>query len=349
MRQHVGRLLALLCLASTALGAGCAARSAAPPAATAAEPAAASAAAGPTEPPRRSAIVAYPSPSLSYFPLWVAWKEGLFAAEGLDLDFTQLQSNLMISAMLAGEVDYGTSFSSIVRAAATGADVRAILATVDRPQHSFVLGPSVTSPEQLRGKRIGINSLGGAQEYEAYEVLARYGLGRSDTTMAALGSDTARLQAMQAGAIDAAVIGMPFDLVAEDQGLRVLVRLADILALTHAGVGTSTAKLRDAPDEVRRFLRASLRGVDLTKGDKAVALRHMEDWLDMTPEMASRAYDAAVPTWSETGIAPEAGLQLDLAEVKAQSGASEDIPVSRVVDYTLLREAAHDLERPVPP
>jgi hypothetical protein len=69
----------------------------------------------------------------------------------------------------------------------------------------------------------------------------------------------------------------------------------------------------------------------------------------MTPAMASRAYDAAVPTWSDTGIAPESGLQLDLAEVKAQSGASEDIPISRVVDYTLLREATRDLAQGATP
>jgi NitT/TauT family transport system substrate-binding protein len=290
-------------------------------------------------------VVAYPSPSLSYFPIWVGWKEGLFAAEGLDLEFTGLQSNLMISAILAGEVDYGTSFSSIVRAAATGADVRAILATVDRPQHAFILGPSVAGAEQLKGKRIGVNGLGGAQEYEAYEVLARYGLGRADATISGIGSDSARLQALHAGAIDAAVISMPFDLLAEDQGMRVLVRLADVIELTHAGVGTSTAKLRDAPDEVRRFLRASLRGVELTKREKAIAVRHMVEWLEMTPEMAGRAYDAAVSTWSDTGVAPESGLQLDLAEVKAQAGTTEDIPLARVVDYTLLREATRDLGR----
>ena len=181
--------------------------------------------------------------------------------------------------------------------------------------------PGVSSPEQLRGDRIGINGLGGAQEYEAYEVLARYGIGRGDTTISGIGSDAARLQAMQAGAIDAAVIGMPFDLLAEDQGMRVLVRLADLIALTH-GVGTGTAKLQAAPDEVRRFLRASdLRSVQLTKRDKPTALRHMIEWLEMTPDVASRAYDAAVPTWSDTGVAPEAGLRLDLAEVGAEQPA----------------------------
>jgi ABC-type nitrate/sulfonate/bicarbonate transport system substrate-binding protein len=345
MLQCGGRLALRLALIVGALASACAAPPPAAPQAAGAEAAARGGSTAIAEPARRAAVVAYPSPSLSYFPIWVGWKEGLFAAEGLDLEFTGLQSNLMISAILAGEVDYGTSFSSIVRAAATGADVRAILATVDRPQHSFIVGPSITSPEQLKGKRIGVNGLGGAQEFEAYEVLARYGLGRADATISGIGSDAARLQAMQAGAIEGAVISMPYDLLAEDQGMRVLVRLADIIELTHAGVGTSTAKLRDAPDEVRRFLRASLRGVDLTKRDKAVAVRHMAEWLEMTPEMASRAYDGAVATWSDTGVAPESGLQLDLAEVKAQAGTTEDIPLARVVDYTLLREATRDLGR----
>jgi ABC-type nitrate/sulfonate/bicarbonate transport system substrate-binding protein len=345
LAQRPFRYVVLLALALSGLGAACTPRGpAAEPAATPiAQPAAAAA------PAPRTVRVAYPTPSLSYFPLYVGWKEGLFADEGLSLEFTQLQSNLMISAMLAGEVDYGTSFSSIVRAAATGADVRAILATVDRPQHSFVMAPSVASPEQLRGKRIGINGLGGAQEYEAYQVLARYGLGRGDAAFAGLGTDASRLQALQAGAIDAAVIGMPFDLVAEEEGFRVLVRLSDLIQLTHAGVGTTTAKLRDAPDEVRRFLRASLRSVPRTKQDKALAVRYMADWLDMSPELAGRAYDDALSTWSDTGIAPEAGLQIDLEEVKAQTDSREDIPLGRVVDYAPLREAARDLGLALPP
>ena len=343
MDQRAVHRVVLLALALSGLGAACAPRGpASEPAATpVAQPAAA--------PVPRTVRVAYPTPSLSYFPLYVGWKEGLFADEGLSLEFTQLQSNLMISAMLAGEVDYGTSFSSIVRAAATGADVRAILATVDRPQHSFTLGPSVASPEELRGKRIGINGLGGAQEYEAYQVLTRYGLERGDVTLAGLGTDASRLQALQAGAIDAAVIGMPFDLIAEEEGFRVLVRLSDLIQLTHAGVGTTTAKLRDAPDEVRRFLRASLRSVPRTKQDKALAVRYMADWLDMSPEVAGRAFDEAVGTWSDSGIAPEAGLQIDLEEVKAQTGSGEDIPVGRVIDYAPLREAARDLSLPLPP
>ena len=69
----------------------------------------------------------------------------------------------------------------------------------------------------------------------------------------------------------------------------------------------------------------------------------------MSPELAGRAFDDAVSTWSDSGIAPEAGLQIDLEEVKAQSGSREDIPLGRVVDYAPLREAARDLSLPLPP
>jgi NitT/TauT family transport system substrate-binding protein len=352
--HHLPALAVLWGLLASVLTAACAqpAAPAAYPAAEAAPSPAAPARAPVTPSPapqvRYAARIAYPSPSLSYFPIYVGWREGLFAEEGVDLEWIGLQSNLMISALVSGEVDYGTSFSSIVRAAATGVDVRAILATVDRPQHTFVVSPEIVSGEQLRGKRIAINSLGGAQEYEAYQVLARYGLGRADATLTGIPSEATRLQALIAGAVDAAVMNSPYDLQAEDNGFRVLVRLADIIELTHAGVGTSTAKLRAAPDEVKRFLKASLRSVELSKRNKALVVGYIQDWMEMPSDLANRAYDVALPTWSSTGVAPEAGLQLDLAEVKAQTGSSDDIPISRVVDYTLLREASRELGRPLP-
>jgi NitT/TauT family transport system substrate-binding protein len=324
--------------------------SAAPPAAApAAVSASAPVATAPAERPRHDVRIGYPSPSPGVLPIYVAWREGIFAEDGLDPELSSLQTNLIISGLLAGEIDYGTSFSSVVHAAATGADVRAIFAIVARPQHSFVVRPEITSGEQLAGKRIAVTSLRGAGAFEAQQVLARFGLARGDATLLAIPGDASRLQAMVAGALDAAVLTMPFDLQGEQEGLRILVRLADIMELTHAGVGTTVAKLRGAPDEVKRFVKGSLRGIDLIKRDKAIAVRHLSEWLDMPPELASRAYDAAMATWSDTGMASEAGLQLDLAEIKAELGTDEDIPIARVVDYTPLREAARELGRPVPP
>jgi hypothetical protein len=48
-------------------------------------------------------------------------------------------------------------------------------------------------------------------------------------------------------------------------------------------------------------------------------------------------------------MASEAARQLDIAEIKAELGIQEDIPIARVVDYAPLREAARELGRPVPP
>src|SRR5437016_1820177 len=87
MGQRRERRAVLVVLVAGLLVLACAPPRAAPAPAAASGPAAGAATAPAPEAPRRSARVAYPSPSLSYFPLFFGWKEGLFAAEGLDLEF----------------------------------------------------------------------------------------------------------------------------------------------------------------------------------------------------------------------------------------------------------------------
>jgi ABC-type nitrate/sulfonate/bicarbonate transport system substrate-binding protein len=219
----------------------------------------------------------------------MAWREGIFAEEGIDPELTSLQTTLIISGLLAGEIDYGTSFSSIVHAAGRSGDLcdrGSAAALVCRAPGDHERGAAYREADRrdVAARRRGVPGAASARPL------------RPDARRHHPG-DASRLQAMVAGALDAAVLTMPFDLQGEQEWLKVLVRLADIMELTHAGVGTTTARLRDAPDEVKRFVKSSLCGIDLIKRDKAVAVRHLSEWLSMPPDLASRAYDAAMATW----------------------------------------------------
>ncbi len=97
--------------------------------------------------------IAYPTPSLSYFPIIVGWKAGFFQEQGLESEFIQLKTDLSIAGLIAGQVDYATPFSSIVRAAVQGVQVRAIMGLVDTAQHVLVVNPKVKSVKIPKGAR----------------------------------------------------------------------------------------------------------------------------------------------------------------------------------------------------
>jgi ABC-type nitrate/sulfonate/bicarbonate transport system substrate-binding protein len=106
------------------------------------------------------------------------------------------------------------------------------------------------------------------------------------------------------------------------------------------------AKLRDNPDQARRFLRAMIRGLyyAVDHPDEAVALIQKEWNLDR--ETAQTAYDAAMPTYNSRG---EVSDELVAASIKR---AQQDAKISQsnfapkdFVDWTIVRGILRETKR----
>ena len=55
----------------------------------------------------------------------------------------------------------------------------------------------------------------------------------------------------------------------------------------------------------------------------------------MEATIAEQSYDRAVPAWTDNGISPEKGILLNIDLAKQAAGVKQDVPMSRVVDWSL--------------
>ena len=105
--------------------------------------------------------IAYSAISGAQLPLWVAQDKGLFKRQGVDTDLLYVGGgSVVVQAMLGGEVQFTRAAApGIVQASLRGADLVMIANTVNTLVYSVMTRPDIKSPEDLRGKVLGVQGL----------------------------------------------------------------------------------------------------------------------------------------------------------------------------------------------
>lgn len=284
-------------------------------------------------------IIGTPSRGLFEFPLVVAMRKGFFKDQGLDASRVQMQPTLGVKALLAGDVDYLLAWGSVVRAAVTGAPMKVVAAMASKPLHVFVVRGEIKSGKDLKGRTIGVDSVAGSVDYLARVTLRHFGLDPDkDVNIIVTGESPLRLAAVKAGSIDATAIDVAFAVKAEEEGMRRLLNLADIVDLPLSGVGVTDRKIHSGRDQVKRVIRATLQGTRFMKENRAETLQMMADYLRITPSQAAKSYDAAIGSFAADGFVSDKGLLLDIQLTKERLKMTKEVPLSRVADWSLLKE-----------
>jgi ABC-type nitrate/sulfonate/bicarbonate transport system substrate-binding protein len=120
--------------------------------------------------------------------------------------------------------------------------------------------------------------------------------------------------------------------------MKRMLNLADLIDLPLSGIGVTDKKLETEREQVKKVIRATLRGTRFMKQNRAETLTMMTDYLRITPAQAAQAYDASINSFTEDGFVSEKGLLLDVQLTKERLKLAKDIPLSQVVDWSLLKE-----------
>jgi NitT/TauT family transport system substrate-binding protein len=290
--------------------------------------------------------IAYPSTSFTTVPIVAAIKHGHFQQEGIRAELIFMRPNISVTALVNGQVEFATVHGSVVRAAARGLPVKSLMVIADRPAYFLVTKAMVKSIPALKGKTIGIASLGGSVHLMTKELFAQSGLDPDrDVTMIVTGDHNTSILAMQAGNVDAIVIAVPWQTVAAKAGFHNLTYLGDALRLPMAGLGAADESMKKRPDLLKRAVKSTLRAIDFVRdrSNKREVLALMGDWFKISDDLAQNAYDQMVQAYPANGMVSDQALEKDL-EVARQTGAIKGrVPLSRVVDFQFVREARQEL------
>jgi ABC-type nitrate/sulfonate/bicarbonate transport system substrate-binding protein len=152
-----------------------------------------------------------------------------------------------------------------------------------------------------------------------------------------------RLSALLAGRLDAAILPPPFNFEAEGKGFVRLTAAADVFESSVSGLGLHVDTVRDKTRQVKKMVRALLKAQTFIKNNKDESVRIIADWLKLDPNVARASYDIYVRGMSVNGLVPDRVLEADIERARKDQQVKEAVPINRVVDFGILREALVEL------
>jgi NitT/TauT family transport system substrate-binding protein len=221
--------------------------------------------------------IAYSAISGVQLPLWIAQDKGLFKRQSLDTDLLYIGGgSVVVQAMLGGEVQFTRAAApGIVQASLRGADLVMIANTVNTLVYSVMTRPDVKTPEDLRGKVLGVTRLGGATDYVVGLLTKKWGFQRGkDYKVFQTGGMPQLLTALKNGVVDAGIISPPSNLQGLKIGLKELIDVSDLgIVFVNSPLSTTRSFIKNHRDIVLRMLRAYCEGIQQARSDKESAIK----------------------------------------------------------------------------
>lgn len=292
-------------------------------------------------------IQAIPTKSFGFLPLFVAQERGFYHAEGLEVLAPVMKMPPSVAALISGEVNFAAA-DSAMRAALTSTPVKAIVFYYDRPTMLFLGRPEIRAVRDLQGKNIAILSYGSAVDFATRQILRAHGLADKDYTLIPMGPEPQRMLGLAKGLVHASLFNPDGAAIAETQveGLKILASFGDLQRTPFSGFAASARFVSANPETVKRFLRATVRAIVLTRDQPHIAARVAEKALGLEGKVALSAVWSIVGAISvkDPGGFTEAGMRAWIADNATNAGRKiDEVKISEVADLRLLREVQQEL------
>jgi NitT/TauT family transport system substrate-binding protein len=243
-------------------------------------------------------------PNIQYAPFYAAVEKGYFRDAGIEIEFDYKFETDGVALVGAGELPFAVvSGEQVLLARAQGLPVTYVAAWYQEYPVSVVAKSEaeVLVPQDLKGKKIGLPGLFGANYIGLRALLNAGKLTEDDVTLDAIGFNQVELVA---GGQQDVIVGYaanePIQLRA--QGIAVTeVRVADYAQLASNGILASEEVIAEDPELVRSFVEAFLKGLKDTIEDPDEAFMLSESYIpnfaDLDAIVQKKVLATSVEQW----------------------------------------------------
>jgi NitT/TauT family transport system substrate-binding protein len=269
---------------------------------------------------------------------------GLFKKHGLDVEIIYIPGgSTVVQAMIAGEVQFGRgSATEVVSSHLAGFPLKVLAALINKFVYSFVTPPSITKPQDLKGKAVAVSRFGSGSDFITRMALKSWGLEPiKDVTILQIGNSPERLAAIASGKVHGSILSLSQTPRAKKLGLRVLADLSQIDAEYPQGVLYAPVSLIEKrPDLVQNFLKAFVEAIRQFKTNKPVAFNIISKSSGLKDKSDIEEYhtlltknfllDYPMPTLP--------GMRTVLDDIGAKNPKAREVKPEDLLDTRFLRE-----------
>jgi NitT/TauT family transport system substrate-binding protein len=224
--------------------------------------------------------VGYAAISPRTLPLIIAQEQGLFAKHGIETRLVLIKgAPILVASLISGDIEIGyTGGTSVIGAAAQGTYLKILASVSSKLTHTIIANPSIKTAESLRGKRFGIQSIGGSTWMHTMLGLEYVGLDpkRDNVNLLVIGDSVLIGQSLEAGRIDAAVLDGALARRLRSKGFSVIADLqpASIPMLNQAIV-VSQDYLQKRSETVEKILMTLVESLafSLAPANKSIVIK----------------------------------------------------------------------------
>ena len=290
--------------------------------------------------------VSYASSGVIYYPNFLAKELGYYRDEGLNVEFIAMPGGLATQALVAGDLHFSTSAGSSLNASLRGIRLKVVYVNLDRPLYKILSWrDDIRKVPDLRGKGIGIASRGDTMEGAANLILRKYNMDPvRDVIWVALGTG-GRVTSLAAKTVDSAVLGFADSLRMQTRGFQVheVVNIGKEIKMLYMGLATTEETVVKRPELVRRFLRATVKGREFLKRNKAQSLGLGKKYDKSPDDVRSADYDATMEMMTADGTEDAETQRSDIEIAKRMLNVQKDVPVEQIFDFRFTREVYKEL------
>jgi NitT/TauT family transport system substrate-binding protein len=278
----------------------------------------------------------------------IAQERGFYKEENLNVLTVAATSSAGIQGLVGGSFDFSQILGQTSAAIVHGAPLKTIMVFDTKPLFWFFGSKKIKRLQDLKGgKLVGVSSLGANTDQMTREVLAMNGIDpRKDVVIQGTGTGAIRLGALVGGSLDAAITNPTESIMARKQGLNELFFYGDYdLNIVSGGVALTDRMLKEKPDMVRRFLRATVRALFWFRANEKEAVARMAEGFKISREDALGIYKATLKSYTVDGTISRELQDKIVSFQKKQLKVEKDIGPEQVYDFTMLRTAIADVKK----
>ncbi len=277
--------------------------------------------------------------------VWVAEEHGFFKKHGIEAEVIYIGGGAArgVNALLAGDIQFATAGGgAVITSALKGSDVVMVAALNNKGVHRLLVRPEITTPEAIKGKKIGITTFGSSSHAVLTMVLRAWGIRHDELQVLQVGSSPIMLVSLEKKLIDGAVLTDPSYFIAEDKGFRVLADLAAMKIYYLQSMLVSTRSyLKNNREQALRVLKAYVEGIAYFKKNKKDSVRVILKKMRMDPDKekyAERTHDQYASQYFERVPYPShAGIRTVLESLAKDNPKAKEADPNMFVDASLLK------------
>ena len=286
-------------------------------------------------------------PTVSY-PVLIAHEKGIFERNGLKAEIIRINSEpTTYQALISGDIDATSGApTGLVQSNLQNVPVVSLGSWDNLVSYTIMSKDKIDDLAQLRGKKVGINRLGGKSALILRVMLEDAGLNTSkDVTLLQLGGSQERLAALVRGGIDAAPVDFAFEPKMKHLGFYLVP--GKKTPFMNGPITVTVASLKANRGKWLRFVKAYLEATQYMVTNREGSMEVLKKIVGTDEkETLDHAYEQMRLRATVDLVAPDAAVDNLIKMVSYVDKRATTVDRSKLADYSILRELAQTRQLP---